>query len=336
MGAGIPLAIPAVIESLCTGNPVDLPLRVEGTDSTDSYHMHFDPRPFLGARTSQLVRPRFLPIVASATLATMLVRKARGRIDGFIVEGPTAGGHNAPPRGALRLNPSGEPIYGDRDVVDLDEMRSLDRPFWLAGSYGTPERVVQAMEAGAAGVQVGTAFAFCRESGLRDDIKRKVIRASVEGQLEVFTDPVASPTGFPFKVLQLEETLSRSSIYESRQRHCDLGYLRQAYKRADGSIGWRCPAEPVDAYVSKGGRLEHTAGRKCLCNALVANIGLEQLRRAGGPELPLLTCGDCVNEIRRFLPEPNAQIYSAKDVVSRLTSAIGGEEKRGALACRQL
>ena len=40
-------------------------------------------------------------------------------VDGFIVEGPTAGGHNAPPRGKPALSEQGEPVYGERDVVDL-------------------------------------------------------------------------------------------------------------------------------------------------------------------------------------------------------------------------
>ena len=43
-------------------------------------------------------------------LAQALARKASGRVDGFVVEGPTAGGHNAPPRGPLQLSPAGEPV----------------------------------------------------------------------------------------------------------------------------------------------------------------------------------------------------------------------------------
>jgi NAD(P)H-dependent flavin oxidoreductase YrpB (nitropropane dioxygenase family) len=45
----------------------------------------------------------------------MLARKASGRVNGFVVEGPTAGGHNAPPRGRLQLSVEGEPIYRERD-----------------------------------------------------------------------------------------------------------------------------------------------------------------------------------------------------------------------------
>jgi nitronate monooxygenase len=273
-------------------------------------------------------RPKFLPIVASATLASMLARKASGPIDGLVVEGPTAGGHNAPPRGQLQLNPRGEPIYGDRDVVDLETMRALGLPFWLAGSYGSPEQVVHALDAGATGVQVGTAFAFCEESGLHEDLKRSVIRMSRDGELDVFTDPVASPTGFPFKVLEFKGSLSESDVYHERQRQCDLGYLRQAYQRPDGSLGWRCPAELVDVFVRKGGRAEECAGRKCICNALLANVGLGQVRSCGEREKPLITCGDDVKSIHRYLSHDDATGYSARDVVRRLMSLI--ETNQGA------
>ncbi len=63
-------------------------------------------------------------------------------------------------------------------------------PFWLAGGYGTPEKIVEAMELGAAGVQVGTAFAFCEESGLREDYKSALLQKIKRGEASVFTDPL--------------------------------------------------------------------------------------------------------------------------------------------------
>ena len=104
-----------------------------------------------------------------------MLRRANGRVDGFVIESPTAGGHNAPPRGKLQLNAAGEPVYGERDRVDIDDLRALGVPFWLAGGYGNPEKLREALEQGAAGVQVGTAFAFSRESGMRADLKRRLL-----------------------------------------------------------------------------------------------------------------------------------------------------------------
>src|SRR5215467_5233064 len=85
--------------------------------------------------------------------------------------------------------------------------------------------------------------------------------------------PGLQPTGFPFKVAQLEGSLSESETYESRRRICDTGGLRVPYKRSDGSVGYRCPAEPVEHYIKEGGRIEDTVGRLCMCNGLISTAG---------------------------------------------------------------
>jgi nitronate monooxygenase len=322
MGAGIPRSIPGILDRLSQGEAVELALHVDGADRQDRFTTSFDPREFSADRLPWVRRPKFLAIVASATLASMLARKANGHVDGFIVEGPTAGGHNAPPRGAMQVNDRGEPLYGERDIVDLSTIEALGRPFWLAGSYGRPEKVAEALSMGAAGVQVGTAFAFCEESGLTAEIRRRVVQKSRENEVDVKTDAVASPAGFPFKVLQLDDTLSNDEVYRQRRRVCDLGYLRHAYKREDGTLGWRCGAEDVDAFLRKGGTVEGTSGKKCVCNGLVANVGLPQIRRDGSAELPLLTSGDDAREVARFLSNEQSLDYTAQDVVNTLLEGI--------------
>jgi len=264
-----------------------------------------------------LNRPKFLAIIASNILAATMLKRANGRVDGFVVEGPTAGGHNAPPRGKLQLNPAGEPIYGERDKVDLVKLRELGLPFWLAAEYGSPEKVREALADGATGVQVGTPFAFCVESGLSQDYRQTILASVASGTVEVLTDPLASPTHFPFKIVQMEGSLSEYEVYSSRRRICDLGYLREAYRTPEGAIGYRCAAEPVATYVAKGEDLENTVGRKCLCNALLANIGLPQVRSDGRVENGLITAGNGLVEIARFLPA-NGWDYSAADVVRAL------------------
>ncbi len=322
MGAGIPRAIPGVLDRLANGDPVELPLNVLGADRSDNSVTRFDPMKFAGSEIPWLERPKFVAIVASSTLASMLVRKASGRVDGFVVEGPAAGGHNAPPRGPSQFNERGEPIYGTRDTVDLDAIGSLGRPFWLAGSYGSADKVRSALEAGATGVLLGTAFAFCVESGIRPDIKEGVLQMCRDGQADVVTDPNASPTGFPFKVLQIQGSMSERKIYEQRERVCDLGYLRQFYRKLDGTIGWRCPAERHSSYLLKGGNLDDTKGRKCVCNGLLSTVGLEQRRRGDQHEQPLVTCGDDVQSITQFLKSPEAKSYSAAHVVESLVSDV--------------
>jgi nitronate monooxygenase len=317
MGAGIPMAIPGILDRLHEGLPVEYRLDVKGAERGEAFTTEFDPATFGDGSLPPAPRPAFLAIVSSHVLGTALVRKASGRVDGFVIEGPTAGGHNAPPRGKMELNDIGEPVYGRRDVPDLDVFRELGLPFWLAGGYAEPEQIAAALDLGAAGVQVGTAFAYCEESGFKADTKREILELSKAGRAKIYTDPVASPTGFPFKVVELEDSMSNPVVYEKRSRICDLGYLRTAYRRDDGTVGWRCPSEPVDDYVRKGGAVEDTVGRKCLCNALIANIGFPQTQRNGDVEQELITSGDDVADVARFLPE-GRDTYSALDVIAYL------------------
>jgi nitronate monooxygenase len=291
-------------------------VHVSGAAAGEETRLTFDPRTIVGeiGELPPLGRPDFLPIVASETLATMLYRRAADGIAGFVVEGSRAGGHNAPPRGRPQFNDSGEPVYGPRDEVNLEAMRKLGLPFWLAGSYGSPEGLREALSAGAAGVQVGTAFALCHESGMLPAVRLALLQKALRGEGRVFTDPCASPTGFPFKVAQLEGTLSEAEVYEQRRRVCDLGFLREVYRRKDGSLGYRCPAEPEAAFLAKSGDPDATAGRKCLCNALVANIGMPQKLADGTEERCLITLGDDYAGVGRFCT-PEDPDYSAADVI---------------------
>lgn len=211
MGAGIPQEIPAVLDRFANHEPASIKLDVDGVEAGTTHRLDLDPAEYWPQLPAPLKRPRFLPIVASNLLATMLARKASGRVDGFVIEGPTAGGHNAPPRGKTQYNERAEPIYGARDVVDLAKIRGLGLPFWVAGGVGSPAALHEALAAGAAGIQVGTLFAFCDESGLDEGYKRAVLASVRHGTVDVTTDSRASPTGYPFKVVTWEATVSRTS-----------------------------------------------------------------------------------------------------------------------------
>lgn len=315
VGAGIPAGIPSMLTALAAGGAVTPTVPVEGRGRDDAVTTTFDPATLWKGPAPVLRRPAFLAIVASATLALFLARQDETRPDGFVVEEHIAGGHNAPPRGRMQLDDSGQPVYGVRDEVDLAALGALGLPFWLAGGYGHPERLRGALAAGAAGVQVGTAFALCDESGLRADLKCAVTEAARTGNAEVFTDPLASPSGYPFKTARLPGTLTDRAVYDRRQRVCDLGLLRVAYSRSDGSVGFRCPSEPVAAYVRKGGDEADTVKRMCLCNTLLATIGLGQVRDEG-TEPPLVTMGDDVN---RTVAALGRSRWSARDVVAYIT-----------------
>ncbi len=326
MGAGVPREIPGILDALSAHEDVRMGLDVDGATPTEGFMTRFSPASHFGGSLtgSGVKRPRFLAIIASTVLALTLAKKSTGRVDGFVIEKAGAGGHNAAPRGQMKLNERGEPVYGPKDALDINKIASTGLPFWFAGGYGTPEGLAAALAEGAHGVQIGTPFAFCDESGLKEDLKEAIIEKAIMGTIDIFTDPKASPTGYPFKVARLEGTLSEEAEYADRRRVCDLGYLRHLYKKEDGTVGYRCPSEPVEAYVKKGGRSEDTVGRKCLCNGLMANIGFAQRRRDGYLEKPFITAGLDLKNIGRFV-KVDLKSYSARDVIDEIMGEEGSD-----------
>lgn len=322
MGAGIPTQVPAILDALANHHAVKYRLDVVGEGTDDETYIHFNPqRSFseIPQVIDKLKRPKFFPIVSSVVLAKALQKRSSGEINGLVVEMPSAGGHNAPPRTKNNFNEAGEPLYTEKDAVDLKKIAQLGLPFWLAGGYGHAHKLQEALANGAQGIQVGTAFAFCTESGMTDTVKTSIIEQVRQGTATIFTDPSASPTGFPFKVVQLDDTASNSDIYQKRSRICDIGYLRQLYRDDTNKLHYRCAAEPIEAYLKKGGELENTVGRKCLCNHLGAAAGYPQKRSNGYVEPSLVTSGDDLNALAEFMSDDMSH-YSAEDVITTLLS----------------
>jgi NAD(P)H-dependent flavin oxidoreductase YrpB (nitropropane dioxygenase family) len=324
MGAGIPREIPALLRALAVGETGRISADVLGGKLRR--FVEVDPVDLLGEDLPAVHRPDFLAIVSVDQLATYLHRDPDIRPDGFVVERPPAGGHSAPPRGKMQLDDDGEPVYGARDEANLAKIAALGLPFWLAGAFSTPNKVAEALAAGAVGVQVGTLFALCHDSGLATGERGQLLDKLRTGELTVRNDPRASPTGFPFKVATLEGSASQVEVYEARPRLCDLSYLRQPYEREDGEIGYRCASEPVHMYLKKGGAVEDTVGRKCLCNGLMANIGLGQERKDGYAEDTLVTLGqdlDGAAELIRRHPEGWTAIQTLGYLLERVPGVRG-------------
>ncbi len=317
MGAGIPIEEAEQIPILASGRTARLRVDVDTTEAShavDTVYYELDPSDLL-AKPPPLSSPMFLPIISSDTLARILVKKVPGNlISAWIIEGSTAGGHNAPPR-SKTYDEGGDPVYDERDVVNLDRIAELGYPYYLAGGYGSPTKLAEALSAGAAGIQVGSLFSLADESGYPAETKRTLIRRIHEGSVTIRTDGRVSSTGFPFKVVEVEGTLGAAGGPNDRTRICDLGYLQQAYVDADDRLRVRCPAEPVETFVRKGGRREDAERRGCLCNGLFANIGLGQVQK-WGKERSLFTAGeDLLNLPFGSADQPQ---YSAEDVIAYL------------------
>jgi NAD(P)H-dependent flavin oxidoreductase YrpB (nitropropane dioxygenase family) len=317
MGAGIPAHIPQLLNGLAEHRRSSIPVDVVDAAPDEVWEAAIDPVELLGAELPPLRRPVFLAIVANHVLAQYLARDEATRPDGFVIEAPSAGGHNAPPRGKLVLDETGQPVYGPRDVADTTKFVDLGLPFWLAGSFGSPDKLREAEELGARGIQVGTLFAMSRESGFRPELQETLRNALGKDDLQTRTDALASPTGFPFKVALVDGTLSDLGLRDHREPLCDLGHLRTAFRREDGRVDYRCPAEPVRMYERKGGDSADIPGRVCLCNALTASVGLAQTRKDGSVDLPLVTLGDDLEGARILLAE-HPLGYSATDAIAWL------------------
>lgn len=316
MGAGVPREIPRALNILAAGQTLGFPIDVDGSD--EPAILSIDPHDFAGDTSFPIARPPFLAIVSAHVLAAFLARDEQIRPDGFVVEGTPAGGHNAPPRRPVIED--GEMVFGPRDEPDLTKIAALGLPFWVAGAAGTPDALRDARAAGAHGVQVGTVFALSTDSGLSPQWRDNLLDGIREGSLRVRTDPLASPTGFPFKVADISGTVSDLTVRADRPRLCDLGFLRSPYKRADDSIGYRCASEPVDEYVRKGGDVDNTGGRACVCNGLTVAVGLGQTRKDGFVEPAIVTLGSDTTAAKLLL-ERYPSGWSATDVVDWLVGA---------------
>lgn len=308
VGAGIPRQIPQILENFANNKEASYIVDVKG--SKEKIELKLDPKQYV-AEGTQLKKPNFYAIVSHHALAQFLASsKTQGEVDGFVIEGPTAGGHNAPARNKNVFDERGQPVYGERDKPDLEEIRNLGKPYWMAGSY--TERLTEAQEAGAAGIQIGTPFALSNESGLIKEKKDRMRAQIMDDALGVVTSARVSPTGYPFQVVQIPGTLSEEEIYDARKRVCGYGYLVEIQLDEDGNPIFSCPAEPVKAYVRKGGKIEETEGRVCLCTGLAGAVGQGQ---TGEPAI--FTLGKDVEPVRKLMgisPHPDGS-YSAEDVV---------------------
>jgi NAD(P)H-dependent flavin oxidoreductase YrpB (nitropropane dioxygenase family) len=327
VGAGNPDGLPAIRTRLANHTAVTNDLSVLYREVGEIFTVPFDPRQVAGGKLAQapLRPPAFLAIVSLESLVQALAQSQSEAPDGFIIEHHTAGGHNAGPMGPLRTDERGQPLYSAKDEADLAAIRAVGKPFWLAGGYGSRARLEAARAAGAVGVQAGSVFALAQESGMQATYRSAILDA-----LKRETDDAAlvqttlvSPTGFPFKVVQLQGTLADEAVFAARPRVCDIGLLQQrglSKPDADGArqLFQRCPAAPVAGFVSRRGLARNTEDRRCLCNGLLACVGLGQVSQQQGElveEPAIVTLGNHLDGIRR-LSRQGQTPYWARDVVA--------------------
>lgn len=142
-----------------------------------------------------------VPVVGSARVAKLAERFGASAV---VVEGVEAGGHLGTDQLALDLLP--------------EILEAVDIPVILAGGVVTGADIKRALDAGAAGVQMGTRFAATVESSASDAFKAMYVAATDEDV--VITK---SPVGLPGRAVTnpLTERLARGDYPEiERCRSC--------------------------------------------------------------------------------------------------------------------
>jgi len=136
------------------------------------------------------------------------------------------------------------------------------------------------------------------------------------GKWQVRTDMLISPTGFPFKTVILDGTISEQEVYIGRVRVCNHGALVSLYERDDGSLGYRCAGEPVERFIAKGGDAKETVSRGCICNGLLSTAGL-----TSQGEAPVVTLGDDTSFLRILMANANDS-YNTNDAINYLLRSV--------------
>ncbi|MDY0087880.1 MAG: nitronate monooxygenase [Coriobacteriia bacterium] len=121
-----------------------------------------------------------VPIVGSPRVAALAQRFGAAAV---VVEGVEAGGHLGTDRPMLELLP---------EIID-----AVDIPVIGAGGVVTGEDIKRTLDAGAAGVQMGTRFAATVESSAPQSFKQMYVDATEEDIVLV-----KSPVGLPGRALQ--------------------------------------------------------------------------------------------------------------------------------------
>jgi len=325
VGAGNPDGLAAACSRLVNHQSVNIDILVLYREPGEDFYVPFDPRLIAdGKFTSKpLHRPALLAIASLEGLVQALSQSQSEAPDGFIIEHHTAGGHNAGPQGPIRLDNLRQPIYSELDEPDLTAIHQIGLPFWLAGGYASREKIQKAQTFGATGVQVGSVFALAEESGMKPAYKSAIMNEIKKGteDSDLVKTTLFSPTGFPFKVVQLEGTLADDMVYAARSKICDIGLLQQrgfSKPDADGKrhLFQRCSAAPIEGFVKKRGLPHNTESRRCLCNGLLSTVGLAQGTNQK-EEPAIVTLGNHLDSIRR-LSHQGQYPYWVRDVVMDL------------------
>lgn len=174
-GAGLPLDLPKILLDLCSEKKEEF-------------------------------KTKLVPIVSSGRAAKILAKKWLSRFDylpdGFIVEGPKAGGHlGFKPEEIPNSDHALENLVPEvlEAVKPFEDQRGRSIPVIAAGGVYTGADIRKFLDMGAAGVQMGTRFVATHECDADIRFKQSYVNAKKED-----ITIISSPVGMPGRALNNE------------------------------------------------------------------------------------------------------------------------------------
>lgn len=117
-----------------------------------------------------------IKVIAFAPALALARRLVRSGVDALVIEGMEAGGH---------IGPVSTSVLAQEILPAITEV-----PVFVAGGIGRGEAILMYLEAGAAGVQMGTRFVCAAESIAHENFKKAFVRANArDAVLSVQVDP---------------------------------------------------------------------------------------------------------------------------------------------------
>ena len=150
------------------------------------------------------MRTKLVPIVSSGRAANILCKKWMKKFDylpdGFVVEGPKAGGHLG-----FKAEDLEKPEFQLESIVadvieavePYREAHNKNIPVIAAGGVYTGDDIARFLEMGAAGVQMGTRFVATKECDADEAFKQAYVNAQKED-----VTIIKSPVGMPGRALK--------------------------------------------------------------------------------------------------------------------------------------
>lgn len=280
-GAGVPMELEEIVDSIRAGKTELSFDPLYGTTTPVSFEFNREVVEYL--RGCRYRRPKLIPILSNYAFCRKIVKKWRIPPDFIILEDWKAGGHNQNPRNKVEHSDVSDGIE-----TYFDEVLTLGVRVVVAGGFeygGNRTDFLYWRRRGAWGIQVGSRFALCKESGWDRKWRDLIIQMNRRGETVIMTDHEASPTGFAIKVVVVPGTLSDPEVYNRRERSCLYGCLRRGHTFVDPETGETrttliCPAMPLSMYQrlcpdkTREECLKECGGQVvCLCSALLATIG---------------------------------------------------------------